>query len=158
MKIKLILFPLLTWATFSYSQTLSPSVIALAGGYEKTPGGMTVSWTLGELVIEPLRSDNLLLTQGFQQPELKVSTGFVDPAFTHGLSTFPNPTSLELFMQTDYQEAVSFRMVDMAGKLIKEGKWTHKNVVDVSALSQGMYAIYYLVDGRMVRSELINKQ
>lgn len=158
MKIKLLLFPLLIWVTFSYGQTLSPSVIALAGGYEKTPGGTTISWTLGEPVVDPIRSGNVLLTQGFQQPDLKVSTGFVDPAFAFGLKTYPNPVSSELIMETDFLEAVNFRMVDVTGRLIKEGKWSRKNVVDVSALSHGVYAIYFMAEGRMVKSDLILKQ
>ena len=158
MKIKFILFPLLTWATFSYSQTLSPSVIALAGGYEKTPGGTTISWTLGEPVVDPIRSAGILLTQGFQQPNLKVSTGFIDPGFAFGLKTYPNPTSSELIMETDFQQEVSFRMVDMTGKLIKAGKWTHKKALDVSSLNQGVYAIYFMAEDKMVKSELIIKQ
>ena len=153
-----LLLPLLAWATLSFSQTLSPSVIALAGGYEKTPSGLTVSWTLGEPVVDPIRSDDVLLTQGFQQPDLKVSTGFVDPAFAFGLSTYPNPASTELIMETEYQKELNFRMVDMTGKIIKEGKWSNKNVVDVSPLSQGIYAIYFTAEGRMVKSELILKQ
>ena len=158
MKIKLLVVPLLAFVTFSYSQSLSPSVIALAGGFEITPSGTTISWTLGEPIIDPIRGDNVLLTQGFQQPDLKVSTGFIDPTFAFGLKTYPNPVSTTLIMKTDYQETVSFRMVDMAGKLVKEGKWSTKNVLDASPLNQGIYAIYFMAEGRMVKSDLIIKQ
>ncbi|NND35363.1 MAG: T9SS type A sorting domain-containing protein [Saprospiraceae bacterium] len=159
MKTKItLLFSLILWAFSSSSQTLSPSVIALAGGYEKTPSGMTVSWTLGEPVVDPIRSANVQLTQGFQQPNLKVSTGFTDPGFAFGLSTYPNPASSELIMESDYQEEFHFRMVDVTGKIIKEGKWSNKNVIDVSLLSQGIYAIYFTAEGRMVKSDLIIKQ
>lgn len=158
MKIKLLLFTLLAMATCSYGQTLSPSVIALAGGFEKTRGGTTISWTLGEPIVEPIRGEDVQLTQGFQQPDLKVSTGFVDPAFAFGLITYPNPVSSALIMETDYQKTVNFRMVDMAGKLIKKGKWSNKNVLDASELIQGIYAIYFMAEGRMVKSDLIIKR
>ncbi|NND34641.1 MAG: T9SS type A sorting domain-containing protein, partial [Saprospiraceae bacterium] len=157
MKTKItLLFSLVLWAILSTGQTLSPSVVALAGGYEKTPGGLTVSWTLGEPAVDPIRSTSVQLTQGFQQPNLKVSTGFTDPAFAYGLITYPNPASTELIMETDYEETLDFRMVDISGKIIQEGKWSNKNVIDVSFLSQGIYVIYFTNDGRMVKSELIN--
>jgi len=108
--------------TTGFSQSLSPSVIALAGGFEKTPSGISVSWTLGEPIVDPLRSGNLILTQGFQQPDLRVSTGFEDPSFTSHLTTFPNPVSAELIMETDYTQSNIYRMVDMTGKLIREGE------------------------------------
>jgi len=159
MKEKLYLFFLLLFVLPSiYGQSLSPSVIALAGGYEKTPSGMSVSWTLGEPITDPLRSGKVLLTQGFQQPDLKVSTGFEDPTFEYELATFPNPTSNELIMQTNFQQPIHFRMVDIGGKLIREGQWSVKNVEETSSLSQGVYAIYFMVDGKVVKSELISKQ
>ena len=153
-----LFFSLLFFVPSAFGQSLAPSVIALAGGYEKTPSGMSVSWTLGEPITDPLRSGNLLLTQGFQQPDLKVSTGFEDPTFGYELASFPNPASNELIMQTNFQQPIHFRMVDISGKLIREGQWSEKNVVEVSALSQGVYAIYFMVDGKVVRSELISKQ
>jgi hypothetical protein len=61
-------------------------------------------------------------------------------------------------METEYQKELNFRMVNMTGKIIKEGKWSNKNVIDVSPLSQGIYAIYFSADGRMVKSELVVKK
>jgi hypothetical protein len=138
-------------------QNLSSSVIALAGGYAKSPGGVTLSWTVGEPVVDPIRSENILLTQGFQQPSLKVATGFEDHTFGFKLQVFPNPVSHRLRMQTTYPESIDFRLVDINGKAIQEGSWTIEHTIDVSLLSAGIYALYYLVDGHMVKSELISK-
>ena len=139
-------------------QYLSSSVIGLAGGYEKTPNGMTLSWTVGEPVVDPIRSEKILLTQGFQQPGLKVATGFEDPTFESSLQVYPNPVGQVLQMQSDYPASLDFRLVDMTGKLILQGSWITEHTMDVSQLSPGMYALYYLAEGRMVRSELISKQ
>lgn len=149
---------LLLGSTLSFSQTLSPSVIALAGGLEKTPSGMTLSWTLGEPIVDPLRSGNVYLTQGFQQPDLKISTGFVDPSFEYSLDVFPNPTQADLILQTGYQGEVGFRMVDVSGRLLREGNWQTREVIDISPLSSGIYVLYFLVEGKMIRSELVSKQ
>jgi hypothetical protein len=159
MKTKIyIVFVILSLSASLYGQSLSPSVIALAGGLEKTPSGMTLSWTIGEPVIETLQTENIYLTQGFQQPNLQVSTGFEDPAFDYTLRTYPNPTSTELIMETDFKYPVQYRLVDLSGKLIHEGTWHEKHVLDVAALPQGIYAIYFQAEGKMVKSELIQKQ
>jgi len=155
---KYLLLPMMLFVMHCVTaQSISSSVIGLAGGHAKTPDGITLSWTVGEPIVDPVRSDEILLTQGFQQPNLTVSTGFVDPAFAFGLKTYPNPTSGELIMESDYQEQLHFRMVDVTGKIIKEGKWTNKQVIDVSPFLPGIYAIYFIAEGRMVKSELISK-
>ena len=154
-----ILLPscLLLMASFAFSQSISLSVIALAGGYEKTPSGISVSWTIGEPVVDPLKSDNAILTQGFQQPHLTLSTAYEDPSFDYRLTIFPNPVSGELIMQTDFKKQVDFKLIDLSGKLIKEGSWSNNNALDVSDLSPGIYAIYFTTEGRMVKSDLVNK-
>ena len=140
------------------AQSLSPSVIALAGGLEKSPTGMTLSWTIGEPIIETLQTENSSLTQGFQQPNLQASTGFEDASFDYSLRTFPNPASTELIMETDFPKSMQFRIVDMQGKLVEEGSWSTKHQLNVSQLPSGVYALYFQVEGRMIKSELIQKQ
>lgn len=155
---KLYLLSLMLLGLFvAESQTLSSSVISVAGGYEKTPSGMSLSWTIGEPIVDPLRSGNVVLTQGFQQPDLKISTAFTDPGFEASLSVYPNPTLDYLQMETDYARPIQFRLMDISGKRINEGIWSQKHAVDVRALSAGPYAIYFIVEDRMVKSVLINK-
>src|SRR5687768_17317651 len=57
---------------FANAQSLSPKVIASSGGFY-TSGGVTLSWTLGETFTTTLSSPNNILTQGFQQPYIKVT-------------------------------------------------------------------------------------
>ena len=139
------------------SQTISSSVISIAGGYEKTPSGMSLSWTLGEPIVDPLRSGSIQLTQGFQQPDLKLSTAYEDPGFDASLSVYPNPTMDYLQMETDFQQQIRYRLVDITGKLIDQGTWKKQHTVDVHALPAGPYAIYFVAEDRMVKSLLINK-
>ncbi len=152
-----ILFLLAGITSISFGQSLSPTVVALAGGLERTPSGMTLSWTLGEPVVDPLRSGIVFLTQGFQQPLLTVSTGFEDPGFSYAIEAFPNPTSFELKLKTEYHESINFRMVDMSGRAMREGVLQQRKTIDVANLPPGAYAIYFTAGGRMVRSELLSK-
>ena len=82
----------------------------------------------------------------------------VDQRFAYSLDVFPNPTQADLILQTGYQGEVGFRMVDVSGRLLREGNWRTREVIDISKLTAGVYVLYFLVEGQMVRSDLISKQ
>ncbi len=139
------------------AQSISQSVIAVAGGYEKTPAGMTVSWTVGEPIVDPLRAGDAILTQGFQQPDLQVTTGFIDQTFAYELKTFPNPTSHELVLETDYEKPLQYQLVDLTGKVLRQGILNRREVLQVTPLPSGVYAMNFTADDRLVKSDLIQK-
>ncbi len=141
-----------------YGQSISQSVVGLAGGLDRTPSGLTVSWTLGEPIVDPIRQGDALLTQGFQQPDFQLSTGYVDPSFNHAFSIYPNPTAGHLYLRTAYPKSIEYRLVSSLGQVATEGAWQQEKRLDLRRLSAGVYALYLLVDGRMIRSELISIQ
>ncbi len=51
----------------SFAQILSPQVIAASGSYNAGASG-SLSWTLGETMVETYSGGGYMLTQGFQQP------------------------------------------------------------------------------------------
>jgi len=51
---------------FSHSQTNSPNLVTGSGNYN-TAGGYTLSWSLGETVVETFANGSNAYTQGFQQ-------------------------------------------------------------------------------------------
>ncbi len=53
----------------AYSQSVSPSAIVSAGN-ATTVGGVYVSWSVGETFVTTLSAGDIILTQGFQQPEV----------------------------------------------------------------------------------------
>lgn len=55
------------------AQSLSPSVIPTCGSYSGM-GQVSLSWSLGEVMIPTVNSGGITLTQGFQQPEIQVWT------------------------------------------------------------------------------------
>ena len=69
-----------------HSQTLSPRLIASAGGSSSVAGG-TVSWTMGETNIATFISGTTILSQGIQQPEVDILTGSITgTAFCAGVA------------------------------------------------------------------------
>ena len=84
-KTVLILMFLLLYAGV-HSQTLSPRLIASAGGSSSVSGG-TVSWTMGETNIATFISGTTILSQGIQQPEVDMFTGSITgTAFCAGVA------------------------------------------------------------------------
>ncbi|MCD4770125.1 MAG: T9SS type A sorting domain-containing protein [Bacteroidales bacterium] len=75
-------------------QEIKQQVISSAGGYDVS-GGISLSWTLGELVITTVESGggDLILTQGFQQSKLEVTAIEENPDLGVAVTIYPNPTS-----------------------------------------------------------------
>lgn len=152
-----LVIALLPFSSNLLSQNVSSSVIALTGDHRVIPGKSQITWTLGEPVIDPLRTQDLLLTQGFHQPELRTVTSFVDPGFEFQLSIFPNPTNGQLALKTTYPDKIKYYLADMSGRTLVEGIFTTEQILEVKQLNAGTYCIYLLVEGRLVRSDLISK-
>ena len=57
------------------AQTISPQVISTSGS-SYSAGGNSVSWTLGQIATETYSLPSVTLTQGFQQPNYLVISGF----------------------------------------------------------------------------------
>ncbi|MBK8501758.1 MAG: T9SS type A sorting domain-containing protein [Saprospiraceae bacterium] len=140
------------------SQNITPSVIALAGDHQRLPGGSQITWTIGEPVIDPVRSESLLLTQGFHQPELRIITGFIDPDFAFPISIFPSPTNGLLMLKTTYPDKLKYYLSDIFGRTFSQGTLVGEQILEVGELNAGTYCIYFSTDGRLVRSELIVKK
>ena len=108
---------------FSYSQegvNIDPSVITGCGGSLQGYSMVSVKsdFTLGEIAIETLKSDQYMLTQGFHQPSLGIISLLESPQTK--ISIFPNPTTdvLNLEFSNFQNEFVEIRIIDLSGKII----------------------------------------
>ncbi|HOW26003.1 MAG TPA: T9SS type A sorting domain-containing protein [Bacteroidales bacterium] len=81
------------WLAFgSMSQTLDQQVIATAGNYSEA-GGISLSWTMGECVIATFGNNDIILTQGFQQPLMTFTGQLLHiPEGWSGISSWVDPT------------------------------------------------------------------
>ncbi len=110
-------------AIFSYSQeglNIDPSVITGCGGSLQGYSMVSVKsdFTLGEIAIETLKSDQYMLTQGFHQPSLGIISLLESPQTK--ISIFPNPITdfLNLEFSNSQNEFVEIRIIDTSGKVI----------------------------------------
>ena len=73
-----LLFGLILLANCSFGQSLDQYVIGTAGNFSNTASTSTLSWTLGEVIINTANSSTAILTQGFQQPNFRPLDSIVD--------------------------------------------------------------------------------
>jgi Secretion system C-terminal sorting domain len=97
--------------------------ICTAGG-EATGAGGTVSFTLGQTDCITVTSNSGLVMQGIQQPfEIMVVNGIESKKeITLECMAYPNPVTdfLTLKILNDRIENLSYRLLDMNGKLLEE--------------------------------------
>jgi len=107
----------------SYAQSTAPSVIASSGGYGS---GAThqLSWTIGEPIIATQTNTSTILTQGFHQTNLVVSSIFQRNELVQ-IKAFPNPTTqyITVTIQDNRdKDDLNIQLLDLAGKQLKQQK------------------------------------
>ncbi len=110
----------LSFGFAAQAQSLERQVIGSAGGYEEE-AGYSLSFTVGEPVVETAIAGTLVLTQGFQQPD-DVSVGVNDVVkFNMDYIIFPNPTMDELTVQlsADKVVEVTISLYDLLGQKLE---------------------------------------
>ena len=135
-------------------------VIPAAGDFHLHSSG-SLSWTLGEAVIETLVSDNFTLTQGFQQSKLTVTAIDVTQIPGIKLSVYPNPASNFLFVEilSDRPGDLQLRLFDLNGKLLLLKKVTESiHTVQMQHYTPAIYILVITSDGKTIQTYQIVKQ
>ena len=107
----------LSAAGFSQSKTLE---LNPAAGDFYTGSDFTLSWTIGEGIIETFSNDDMVLTQGFQQPSLKITLIEESDEGNFQINVYPNPTSdfLTINIVSEDEISCTTSLYDMAGRLL----------------------------------------
>jgi hypothetical protein len=116
-KLSALVIAMLGMGIASQAQSLERQVIGSAGGYEEE-AGYSLSFTVGEPVVETAISGSLVLTQGFQQPD-DIRVGINDVVKVNmDYLIFPNPTIDKLTVQltADHAMEVTISLHDMLGR------------------------------------------
>lgn len=132
---------LLLFASFvSFCAVQAQEVVSTQGDYY-TNSATSVSFTIGETVIDTGTSGSVDLTQGFQQTNWNfVGLEDLKPGFT--ASVFPNPVRASLTIEVDVFENVRYELLDEQGRLISTGDLQGTQTqIEASALAPGAYSI-----------------
>lgn len=121
-------------------------VIATAGEYFESPSG-SLSWTLGECVIETFENSYGIITQGFQQSKLTITIVHDIQRPDFFISAYPNPATEYITVKISNAtnpdlERLYYQLFNNIGQLLEQ-----KQLTDIeSKISVGMYppSIYFL--------------
>ncbi len=115
MKQSLLLWLSLLYSIGGYSQSVQSQVVGSAGDFFQTNEAQ-MAFTLGEVVTETFNSGELILTQGFHQTNLMV-TSLEDLAAEFQLRVFPNPTVDFLSIDAlQSPESFNLELLDTSGR------------------------------------------
>lgn len=115
------------------------SVVTAGDDFSFSSG--SVSFTIGEPIIETFSSSNLHLTQGYQQGVIFTAAinEFNDDLV---ISAYPNPTFSELNMElNNWANDCAYTLIDESGRIIFEGSLSpaSKNTLHLQQLASGFY-------------------
>lgn len=98
-------------------------VVTTSGDFYQNTNG-TLSWTLGETLTDTYINNQSVLTQGFQQPTLKVTSITELPGLDYSITAFPNPAKeyVKLKIEKDNVDGMQYDLLDMSGKVIESKK------------------------------------
>lgn len=146
----------------SMGQTLSRSVIGTTGSTSEI-----LSYTVGEVVIATGNSPDLILTQGFQQPDQEVNITSLDPVLGQAdFSVYPNPTGDQLFLEmtSGAQQSLRIEFTDIQGRTVLQDPRRTFFVEEpvrysMGRLEAGIYLLHLRSEsGRLIRTLRIQKK
>ena len=157
---RLPLLLILFLAGFSlHAQTLSPSVVSSSGGQGQGEG-LSIAWTLGEIITETFQNDELILTQGFHQTDLVITSIDELPGLDFEISAYPNPAShhVNIGLKDGEYENLRYRLVDFQGREITNGDLEGTlTTVSFSGFRSGVYFLLISRGGQEIKSFKIVK-
>jgi hypothetical protein len=167
MKRTVLVILLIAAVTVSKAQTLSPTVISTGGNYS-SQGGTSLSSTIGEMsAIQTLSSGNVILTQGFQQPN-DIVNGLLDieKEADGSFSVYPNPAQNKLWFGYEFTQTgkVEVSMFNIAGQKMnftlsetyESGKLVHS--FDCSAYAAGAYILSVKLSPQEGKEVILSKK
>ena len=138
---KKLLLILLCLPLVGFGQVTSPSVVSSSGD-SYSNGNIIMDYTLGEIVIETFSNNANILTQGFHQGVLNVTTAVINLDIKTKI--YPNPTSNLLIIELEKNVNAELLVYDINGKIVIKDKLNEeqKKQLDFSFLNQGNYLLH----------------
>lgn len=129
----------------SFAQSAKLDVIASSGEFFSN-SSHSLSWTLGECVIETFTASGNSLTQGFQQSGYVITSINQLTFDDFSIIVYPNPVSdlITILVQTEnsFQKLVLVKLLDSQGKILLDKKFSTDLIqLDMSQYSGGFYLL-----------------
>lgn len=156
----LVILGFLLATNCSYGQSLEQHLIGSAGNFSTTMSGSSLSWSLGEPVVQTTTGSTATLTQGFQQIILvNPLSHFPSPSTEVQLQVFPNPTAQYLVIQKDNDLPMRAELINILGQSIAQYQLTDQTThLEVAQLPAANYLLrVYQEDQQPIQTFKIQK-
>jgi hypothetical protein len=112
---------LIAFCLFGYGALRAQEIITPSGDYFSNSNG-SLSSTIGEPINETLTGSENVITQGFQQSKLTITSVNELPNLDYTITAFPNPAKEHVKIKCDSQknENLSYELYDNSGKLLQK--------------------------------------
>ena len=118
--------------------------VTAAGGSARV-GNISVSWSIGEAMTETYVQTSFTLTQGVQQPVVKVeNVSSSSEMNAYKIVAYPNPTSdaVTVSVAGTTGQSLALKLFDATGKLLQATQMTDSETrVSLSNLPAGIYLL-----------------
>lgn len=141
MKNLLLTCVLLSSSISALCQNLDQEVIACSGK-SSVNQNFQITWTLGEAITNTINSENCILSQGFHQSNLIVSSIGMNDFPGLSVSIFPNPTREIVTIQLKSADENSriIELIDMSGRVCLFEKSSHQEIkINLLNYKKGLY-------------------
>ncbi|MCB0578690.1 MAG: T9SS type A sorting domain-containing protein [Phaeodactylibacter sp.] len=136
---------------------LGRQAIATAGGHGVNAGAnLSISYTVGEVAVQTRETPgaDIILTEGFQQPDEDIDTGTKDlfSLCELGLTVFPNPVSqaLNIRLEAPLSHPVTASLFSPSGQAIRTVEIATGDMqLDMSRLPGGLYLLRFAQGGKV---------
>lgn len=153
---KVLIILLLFFRINGFSQQLSHQVLVPAAGLS-TVGVIEYSQTIGETAVEIISNSDYILTQGFQQPRIIITTDVV-PEGT-GVDVYPNPATDYIYIKLFGDVATKFRIevINITGLVVNSvnldfsDKYYYVQQIEVASLKYGFYFVRVTSDDGKIK-------
>ncbi len=133
----------------SFSNVYSQQLVSTSSAYIDKDG-TKISWSIGEVVIGTIASNDIQLTQGVLQPLIiDIFPTGIEEMYRLDMIAYPNPVfDKVLFKGEDPMGEYNIRLVDKTGKVLLERRMNYNDLsVDMSKYNYGTYFIEVIESG-----------
>lgn len=156
----LLLIVLLGLGENLFSQQLTQQVLVPVAGIAST-SSVSFSQTIGEAAVELVSSSDFILTQGFQQPSVKLV--WEPPHEGNGFNVYPNPATDHITIKLfgDIPREFRIDIINIAGlklyteKLTFTDKFYIEKVIPLSNFSFGVYYVRIMSSDKEINRTFI---
>lgn len=82
------------------------------------------------------------------------SSGYRDSSFEYDISQ--ERTDSTLSIKTNYPRSIQYTLSDLDGNIIKRNRFRHENILSLTNLGPGHYALYFFAGTQVVKADLIS--